>query len=79
MALLLFEKFRLKGKGMSILRRQDRGDLYVQVTIETPVNLTPRQHDLMREFAKQAESANNSPSSSSFSKKLRDFWDNLTN
>lgn len=72
------KQFRLKGKGMSILRRTDRGDLYVQVIVETPVNLTPRQKELIQEFAQQGESANNSPSSSSFSKKLRDFWDNLT-
>jgi len=44
------KQFRLKGKGMSILRRQDRGDFYVHVHVETPTHLTARQKELLTEF-----------------------------
>src|SRR5882757_3279464 len=41
-------QFRLKAKGMSVLRSSARGDMYVQVVVETPVNLTKRQEELLR-------------------------------
>lgn len=72
------KQFRLRGKGMSILRRQDHGDLLIQVEVETPVNLTSQQKKLIEEFAKLGEKANNSPQTSNFTKKLKEFWDNLT-
>lgn len=71
------KQFRLKGKGMSILRRSDHGDLYIQIDVETPVNLTPQQRKLIEEFSKLSESANNSPHSSNFTRKLKEFWDNI--
>lgn len=70
--------FRLKGKGMSQLRRSLRGDLYVQAEVETPVKLTARQKELMKEFSKLSEKAHNSPQSESFIKRIKSFWDNLT-
>ncbi len=70
--------FRLKGKGMSQLRRSLRGDLYVQAQVETPVKLTPRQKEILKEFSKLSEKANNNPQSDSFLKKIKGFWDNLT-
>ena len=45
-------QFRLKGKGMSVLRATSRGDMYVEVVVETPVHLTKRQQELLREFEK---------------------------
>jgi len=72
------KQFRLKGKGMSILRRHDHGDLYILIDVETPVNLTSSQKKLIEEFAKLSKTANNSPQASSFTKKLKEFWDNLT-
>lgn len=71
------KQFRLKGKGMSVLRRSERGDMYITITVETPVNLTKKQEDLIKEFAKLAEKNDNSPQTSSFAKKIKDFWDNL--
>lgn len=70
--------FRLKGKGMSQLRRTTRGDLYVHAQVETPVKLTSRQKDLMKEFAKLSEKAHNSPQSDSFLNKLKGLWEDLT-
>ena len=43
-------QFRLRSKGMSVLRSAARGDMYVEVIVETPVNLTKRQQELLREF-----------------------------
>ncbi len=45
-------RFRIKGKGMTHLRSPARGDLHVELQVETPVNLTPKQRKLLEEFAK---------------------------
>ena len=45
-------RFRIKGKGMTHLRSKDRGDLHVELLVETPVNLTPKQRKLLEEFAR---------------------------
>lgn len=43
--------FRLKGLGVPIVHSQARGDMHVQIKVVTPGNLTPRQKELLREFA----------------------------
>ncbi len=70
------KQFRLKGLGMPVLNANRRGDMYVQVTVETPVNLTPRQKELLREFAREAE--NNSPESEGFFARAKKFWESLS-
>ena len=45
------KQFRLKGKGMPVMRTTNVGDLYIQVAVETPQNLTKRQRELLEEFA----------------------------
>ncbi len=71
------KRLRLRGKGMPALQRPgQRGDLYLELVVETPVNLTPRQRELLREFA--AEGVDNSPESRSFFSKVRSFWDSMT-
>jgi len=45
-------RFRIKGKGMTHLRGRDRGDLHVELLVETPVNLTAKQKKLLEEFSK---------------------------
>lgn len=70
-------RFRLRGKGMSILNQRGRGDMYVEAQIETPVNLTKRQEELLREFEKEAETAQNNPEAEGFFSKVKDFWDDL--
>jgi molecular chaperone DnaJ len=67
------KQFRLKSKGMPILRSNQMGDMYIQVTVETPVNLSRRQRDLLKEFDKEAR--NNSPESEGFFAKARAFWE----
>ena len=67
-------QFRLKGKGMPVLRTKMAGDMYIQVEVETPKNLTPRQCELLEEF--EAESRNDtSPESHGFFSKVKDFFD----
>ena len=51
-------QFKLRGKGMPVLRSRDVGDLYLQAVVETPQNLTRRQRELLAEF--QAESSSSS-------------------
>ncbi len=67
------KQFRLKAKGMPVLRSAQHGDMYIQVSVETPVNLSRRQRELMQEFDKEAR--NNSPESEGFFAKARAFWD----
>ena len=67
------KQFRLKSKGMPVLRSSQTGDMYIQVAVETPVNLTRRQRELLKEFEKEAR--NNSPESEGFFAKAKAFWD----
>lgn len=69
--------FRLKGKGMTMLRRTTRGDMYLHARVETPVKLSKRQRELMEEFAQLGAKASNSPECDSFLKKVKNFWDSL--
>jgi molecular chaperone DnaJ len=67
------KQFRLKSKGMPVLRSSQFGDMYIQVSVETPVNLSRRQRELLREF--ETEQRNNSPESEGFFAKAKAFWD----
>ncbi len=68
------KEFRLKGKGMSLMRQSSRGDMYVKVQVETPVNLSSKQKELMKEFSKLAEKENNSPESQGFFDKIKGLF-----
>ena len=68
------KQFRLRGKGMPVLRQPSVGDLYIQVAIETPQNLTRRQRELLEEFEKISSKENN-PQSSGFFARMKDFFD----
>jgi molecular chaperone DnaJ len=70
-------QFRLRGKGMSVLRSQARGDMFIESVIETPVNLTKRQQELLKEFEHEGEQSKTSPESEGFFAKVREFWDDL--
>jgi len=70
-------QFRLRGKGMSVLRSPTRGDMYVQVVVETPVNLTKRQQELLREFEKEGAGHRTHPESEGFFAKVREFFEDL--
>jgi len=68
--------FRLRGKGIHGVRSQNRGDLYCHVVVETPVNLTDRQRELLREFdaLSQHDSARHNPRAKSWFDKVREFF-----
>jgi molecular chaperone DnaJ len=68
------KQFRLKGKGMPVLRQTVMGDLYIQIDIETPQKLTHRQRELLEEFEKLS-SKENSPQSSGFFASMKEFFD----
>jgi molecular chaperone DnaJ len=70
------KQFRLKGKGMPVLRSSRVGDMYIQVVVETPRALTRRQRELLEEF-EQASSAENNPESTGFFARVRDFLEGL--
>ncbi len=69
-------QFRLKGKGMPVLRQNQVGDLYIQVAVETPQNLSKRQRELLEEFEKLS-SKENSPQSSGFFSRMKDFFESF--
>ena len=72
-------QFRLRGKGMSILRQNRRGDMYVEASVEIPVNLTSKQKAILGEFEKEGGiSKSHSPKSQSFFRKIKEVWDDLT-
>jgi molecular chaperone DnaJ len=68
------KRFRLSGKGMPVLRSRERGDMYVQVAVETPQKLTKRQKELLKEFEKDS-SKDTQPESTGFFAKMREFFD----
>jgi molecular chaperone DnaJ len=70
------KQIRLRGKGMPVLRSREHGDMYVQLFVETPKNLTRRQRELLAEFDEQS-SKETQPESSGFFAKVRDFFDGL--
>ena len=71
------KQFRIKAKGMPILRSRDQGDLYIQAMVETPQNLNKRQRELLAEFDSISSKANH-PESAGFFDKIKDFFDQLS-
>ena len=70
------QQFRLKGKGMPIMRSRSQGDMYVQIMVETPQRLSRRQRELLEEF-ERASSEENHPESAGFFARVRDFLEAL--
>lgn len=68
-------QMRLRGKGMPALRGGAPGDMYIELAVETPVNLTGKQKELLREFA--ALSEDNNPESKTFFSSVKSFWDSM--
>ena len=70
-------QFRLRSKGMPELNGGFVGDMIIETSVETPVNLTKRQRELLEEFA--AEGGDTiSPRSEGFFTKVKDLWEDLT-
>ncbi len=68
-------QMRLRGKGMPALRGGGIGDMFIELAVETPVNLTSRQKELLREFDDLGE--DNHPESKSFFSSVKSFWDGM--
>ena len=68
-------QMRLRSKRRPALRGGSAGDMFIELAVETPVNLTARQKELLTEFDELAE--NNNPESSSFFSSVKSFWDSM--
>ena len=73
------KQLRLRGKGMPNIRGNSYGDLYIELNIETPVNLNEEQKDLLRTFEKSLKASDNNPKYSSFFSKVKSFWETNRN
>lgn len=84
------QQFRLKGKGMSVLSSSQRGDAFIEIFVETPVNLNKKQQDILKQLDKSLggngtngngkdskTAAKHSPEASGFMSKVKDFIDDL--
>ena len=69
-------QFKIRAKGMPVLRSRDFGDLYVQAVVETPQSLTRRQRELLAEFDKES-SHKTQPEAAGFFAKMKDFLDDI--
>ena len=68
------KQFRIKAKGMPILRSRDRGDLFIQTVVETPQNLTKRQKELLREFEQGSSNVTQPEAEGFFARMKKDFF-----
>jgi molecular chaperone DnaJ len=68
-------QMRLRGKGMPALRGGGIGDMFIELAVETPVNLTARQKEILQEFDDLSE--NNNPETNTFFKSVKSFWDSM--
>jgi molecular chaperone DnaJ len=68
-------QMRLRGKGMPALRGAGTGDMFIELAVETPVNLSSKQKELLREFEELGK--DNNPESHSFFNKVKGFWDSM--
>jgi len=75
------QQFRMRGKGIRMLRSDSRGDMYIEIFVETPVNLNKKQQGLLRDLDSSISNGagnKHSPESSGFFNKIREFWDDLS-
>ena len=67
------KQFRLKGKGMPILRRSVFGDLYIRIVTQVPTSLSKRQKEILEEF-NELKLSKPDPVIKSFFEKAKKFW-----
>ena len=70
-------QFRLRGKGMRILRSAACGDMFVQASVETPINLSKSQRELLKSFEEEGNGAEQNPQSHNFFSKVKELWEDL--
>jgi molecular chaperone DnaJ len=68
-------QMRLRAKGMPALRGGSAGDMFIELAVETPVNLTARQKEILREFEDMSE--DNNPESKTFFSSVKSFWESM--
>lgn len=68
------QQIRLKNQGMTVMRSKNRGDLFVRLRVETPVNLTARQKELLEEFRSISKDDSCQPESKGFLDKIKDLF-----
>lgn len=68
-------QMRLKGKGMPAIKTIQKGDMFIEMAVETPVNLTARQKELLQEFEELSE--DNNPEANSFFSSVKTFWESM--
>ena len=68
-------QMRLRSKGMPAIKSSQKGDMFIELAVETPVNLTGRQKEILREFERLSE--DNNPESKSFFSSVKSFWDTM--
>jgi len=71
-------QFRLRGKGMPHMRGRGQGDMFVQTMVETPVNLSKEQRELLEQFEDSLGDGGTSPESEGFFKKAKELWNDIT-
>ena len=70
------KQFRLKGKGMPILRNNQYGDLYLETNVIIPESISKDQKKLLEQF-KALDDQNNSSEIKNFFNKAKKFWENI--
>ena len=68
-------QMRLKGKGMPAIKTIQKGDMFIEMAVETPVNLTTKQKELLQEFEELSE--DNNPETNSFFSSVKTFWESM--
>ncbi|CAI28402.1 Chaperone protein dnaJ [Ehrlichia ruminantium str. Gardel] len=71
------DKLRLKEKGMPVINSSRRGDMYIQITVETPINLTKQQKELLKKFDEEPNTVECNPQSTGFFQKVKSFWNDI--
>ncbi|MBL4589001.1 MAG: molecular chaperone DnaJ [Alphaproteobacteria bacterium] len=72
------QQFRLKGKGMTVLKSSTHGDMFIEIYVETPVNLDKKQKKIIQDLGDTLQKAGkHSPESDGFFTKMKDIWSDL--
>ena len=71
------KQLRQRGAGMPVLNGRGFGDMVIQIDVETPTSLSPRQRELLEQF-RETETGEECPESTGFFAKLKGVWDDLT-
>jgi len=71
------KQFRMRAKGMPAVRGGGKGDLFIQALVETPVNLSKKQKELLKEFEEAGGNKPHSPESEGFFSKVKELWADL--